>query len=218
MRKQIVPGDLIQIGVTREVVPLTGARRVDGDVVILEPSPVRELIAAAQRRVVWIGLLAVAFIGSIFLANYLTDNYGLVAAGFGLAVPAGTYAAGLALGLRDALQDLVGAWWVVGLVVAGAAATWAVSPVLAVASATAFLVSELVDLAVYTPLRKRGQGLAAIGLSNTVGAAVDTLIFLSLAGIPLTAENIGGQLLVKAVFVTAPFLAWKAVRRVPLVR
>jgi uncharacterized PurR-regulated membrane protein YhhQ (DUF165 family) len=166
-----------------------------------------------RRSIAAATLLTLAYVGSIVLANYLTDRFEMIPAGFELLVPAGTYSAGLALGLRDVLQDKTSVRWVLAAIAAGTIVSWWVSPTLAVASATAFLVSELVDLSVYTPLRNRGRHLTAIALSNTVGAAVDTVIFLSLAGFGLTWASVGGQLLVKAVFVTAPFLAWKAVRR-----
>jgi uncharacterized PurR-regulated membrane protein YhhQ (DUF165 family) len=212
--KKPVPGDLIQAGITTQVVPFDGRYIGRGDVrpVILERGPIGKRVDR-RCRIALAVVIAVAYIGSIFLANYLTQNHGLIAAGFGLLVPAGTYSAGLALGLRDALQDQAGVRWVLAAIAFGTVASWLVSPALAVASATAFLVSELVDLGVYTPLRNRGRHLTAVALSNTVGAAVDTVIFLALAGFGLTWASIGGQLLVKAVFVTAPFLAWKAVRR-----
>ena len=50
----------------------------------------------------------------------------------------------------------------------------------AVASAVAFGLSELVDMAIYTPLRERHQ-YNAMALSNTVGSVADSMIFLWLA-------------------------------------
>lgn len=212
--KKPAPGDLIQSGITAQVVPLDGqyVGRGDGRPMILERGPMGRRVDR-RRSVIVAVVLAVAYVGSIVLANYLTEHFQQVPAWFGLLVPAGTYSAGLALGLRDVLQDKTRVRWVLAAIAAGTIVSWWVSPALAVASATAFLVSELVDLGVYTPLRNRGRHLTAIALSNTVGAAVDTVIFLSLAGFGLTWASVGGQLLVKAVFVTAPFLAWKAVRR-----
>ncbi|GAB5430453.1 MAG: hypothetical protein Devi2KO_39120 [Devosia indica] len=49
-----------------------------------------------------------------------------------------------------------------------------------IASTAAFLVSELADMAVFTPLRRRGL-LLAVFTSSIVGLFVDTLIFLQLA-------------------------------------
>lgn len=158
-------------------------------------------------------LLALAFLGSIVLANWLTSLYGLVPAGFGLLVLAGTYSAGLALGLRDALHDAGGLRWVFGALVGGIA----VSAVLgdgriALASAVAFAVAELLDLLVYVPLRKR-RWRTAVFASNAVGAVADTLLFLTIAGFGLTWSSVLGQLLVKGVWVTVGFLACAEVLR-----
>lgn len=168
-------------------------------------------------------VLAVAYVGTVVLANWLTSHFGLVAAGFALVVPAGTYAAGLALGLRDVLQDAAGVRWVLAAIGVGTAVSFVVAdPRIAAASGTAFLVAELVDLAIYTPLRRRGWRRALIA-SNAVGAVVDTLLFLWLAGFPVNGQSVGGQLLVKAVWCTAVVLlvreaARRVVPREPVVR
>lgn len=144
---------------------------------------------------------AVVFVATAAAANWLTSEYGLVSAGFGLEVTAGTYAAGLVLLVRDVLQDLGGRWWVLAAVAAGAAVSAVLAgPKLAVASGAAFALSELADAAVYTPLRRRGWGRAAM-LSGVAGAVVDSWLFLTLAGFPVW-SSLPGQVLVK-VAVTA---------------
>lgn len=62
---------------------------------------------------------AFAFLATIVIANWLTTEYGFVAVGFGLTATAGTYAAGLALGFRDVLQDHAGRLWIFGTILAG---------------------------------------------------------------------------------------------------
>lgn len=113
-----------------------------------------------------------AYITAIVAANWLTTHYGLVHVGPGLITTAGTFAAGAALLLRDVVQDAAGRVWVLAGIGSGAALTWATSPALAVASATAFLIAECADMAVYTPLRDKGWARAVLA-SNTVGAIVD---------------------------------------------
>ena len=54
------------------------------------------------------------------------------------------------------------------------------SPFIAVASATAFVVAELFDLGVYTPLREKGRHIAVMA-SGVVGAFVDSLLFVWIA-------------------------------------
>lgn len=144
----------------------------------------------------------VAYLGAVVAANWLTAHYGFVPVGFGLLATAGTYAAGLAFVARDAVQDTVGRLGVLAALVAGAALSWwLATPALALASAAAFGFSELVDMAVYTPLRRRGYVRAALA-SNLVGSVVDTFVFLSLAGFGLAPLVVAGQLVGKA-WVTA---------------
>jgi hypothetical protein len=160
------------------------------------------------------GVLALtAYIAAIVAANWLTTRYGLIPVAPGMLTTAGTFAAGAALLLRDIVQDTAGRAWVLAGIAAGATLTWATSPALAVASATAFLIAECADMAVYTPLRNRGWARAVLA-SNTVGAIVDTLLFLTLAGFPVTVATVGGQLVGKLAWATLlPVAAVIAVRR-----
>lgn len=136
------------------------------------------------------------FIATILAANYVTTEYGMVPVGFGLMATAGTYFAGLAFILRDAIQDTAGRLAVVALILLGAGLSFAISaPSIALASGVAFLLSEGADFAVYTPLRKRGYIRAAVA-SNLIGTVVDTVIFLSIAGFPLW-QSFPGQLVGK---------------------
>jgi uncharacterized PurR-regulated membrane protein YhhQ (DUF165 family) len=160
-----------------------------------------------------IALALAGYAASIYLANWLTTRYGLVPAGFGLLVTAGTYTAGLALALRDVVQDLGGFRAVfLGLVVGALLSLVGASGRIAVASMCAFLLGELLDLVVYTPLRKRSWS-GAVAASNLVGAIVDTYVFLTIAGFPVTRRAMAGQLLVKVVWVTGGFLIVGAVIR-----
>lgn len=139
-----------------------------------------------------------AFIACVVIANWLTASFGLIPVGFGLMATAGTYAAGLTFVFRDLIHESGGRWLAVAAIFAGAALSWFVaSPALAVASGVTFLVAELADLAVYVPLRDRGL-LIAVLVSNVAGFTLDTFVFLYLAGFPITAPVVAGQLLAKA--------------------
>lgn len=120
------------------------------------------------------------YVGTIFAANWALATFGLVPVGFGLLAPAGVYFAGLAFTFRDLTQDALGRRAVVGAIVAGALCSALVSPQFAVASGVAFLVAELADFAVYTPLRRR-HWLGAVLASNAVGLVLDSALFLALA-------------------------------------
>jgi len=140
-----------------------------------------------------------AFVGSIIAANWMTATYGLVSIGFGLAVTAGTFAAGVALIARDGVQVTSNRVITLVAIVAGAVLSWALStPGIAVASGLAFLVSELVDFAVFSPLRSRSLALAVV-VSSVVSAPVDTVLFLWLSGFGVTWQAVLGQFLVKTV-------------------
>lgn len=141
-----------------------------------------------MRRIGWAALAL--YIGTVVAANYFIGHVGHVSfphgphtipVGFGYQAPSGVLWVGLAFTLRDFVQSNLGKRWTVGAIVAGAALSYLVAPSFAVASGVAFLVSEALDFAVYTPLVDRGRTIPAIALSNTVGLLIDTFLFLWLA-------------------------------------
>jgi len=166
-------------------------------------------------------LLALGYVASVVAANVLTEHLGLVPIGFGLLVTAGTFAAGATILIRNIGQDALGRPLILLLMAVGVALSWwLASPQLAVASAAAFTLSELTDMAVYTRLRQRGRGVA-LPAAALAGAVVDTLLFLHLAGFPVTTETVGGQVLVKVGITLAALLAGggaRAVLRQPIHR
>lgn len=136
-------------------------------------------------------LYALAYVLTIFAANLAVLLFGVVPVAPGLMVPAGVYFAGLAFTLRDLTQDRLGQRAVLLAIAIGALLSAALSlllptslPIspaqLALASGCAFLLSELLDFAVYTPLRSRNW-LGAVAASNVVGLVVDSALFLWLA-------------------------------------
>lgn len=90
---------------------------------------------------------------------------------------------GLDLTMRDIMQERLTRWQLAGVILAGGAITWAVNPAakhIAIASAVAFLISALADWAAYAALRSRPWLVRSNG-SNVIGAAVDSVIFPTLA-------------------------------------
>ena len=136
-----------------------------------------------MKAAAWIA----ALLASVVAANWLTATFGLVPIGLGLAVTAGTFAAGFALVARDGLQlSTTRRWLVPAAIVAGIFASWWVAtPALAVASALAFGAAEATDWAVFTRLRRRSAPLAVV-VSSLVAAPVDTVLFLHVAGFGVT--------------------------------
>lgn len=140
---------------------------------------------------IWLALYA----ASIVLANVLITMVGIVPVGFGLMAPAGVYAAGIALWLRDETHRALGVRWTLTAIGIGAAISALLSPGLALASGVAFGLSELADLCVYAPLRERGH-IRAVVASNVVGLVVDSALFLYLAFGSL--DFLAGQVVGKA--------------------
>ena len=122
-----------------------------------------------------------AYVATIPAANYLVTHYGAVPVGLGLAAPAGVFTVGLALVLRDLLHERAGRWPVLAAIATGTLLSYLLAaPALATASAAAFGLAELADMAVYTPLRRRGL-IPAVLASNAVGLVIDSALFLWLA-------------------------------------
>lgn len=158
-----------------------------------------------------------AFLTLIVAANWLTTTYGLIPVGFGLVATAGTWAAGLVLLARDLVQDTAGHKVMLACIAAGAVLSAAIaSPQIALASGVAFALSELLNWAVYTPIRKHGWARAVVP-SNIAGAFADTVVFLGIAGFPIWSA-LPGQMLVKTaatLAVVAPVVMVRAVLRQP---
>lgn len=172
-----------------------------------------------KRRGLIVGSVAfVLFIAVVWGANWLVQEYGPVSVGFGLEAPAGVYLAGLAFTLRDVLHRCLGRAAVFPAIVIGAIVSLEVGAggtapgghvTIAVAGAAAFLVSEVADLFVYEPVRRRGW-FPAVLLSNAVGIVVDSALFLWLAFGSL--QFLAGQIVGKA-WMTALAVALLAVAR-----
>ena len=162
-------------------------------------------------------LFLILFVLTIPAANWLIGNAGttcvpngpcLIPVAPGLMAPSGVTMIGIALVLRDLVQRRLGVGVAVGAILAGAALSALVAPpALVVASAAAFLLSELADFAVYTPLARRRLVLAVVA-SSLVGLVVDSIVFLWLAFGSL--DFLLGQIVGKAwmVLLSIPFVAY----------
>lgn len=139
-------------------------------------------------RIVGLACLA-GFIACIFVANYAITHWGDVefpggphtVTLLGFTAPSGVLVVGLSFSFRDGAQLALGRWAILAAIVAGALLSYLVAPSLAFASGAAFLFGEGCDWALYTPLAERGRYVAALTASNTVGALVDSVVFLWLA-------------------------------------
>ncbi|HEV7263658.1 MAG TPA: VUT family protein [Falsiroseomonas sp.] len=162
-------------------------------------------------------LFLLGFALCIPAANWMISHVGTVCAPGGpclipvapsVMAPSGVVTIGAALVLRDLVQRRLGVRWAFGAVLSGAAlSTLVAPPALVVASGAAFLFSELADLAVYTPLQRRGLVLAVLA-SSLVGLVVDSIFFIWLAFGSL--DFLPGQIIGKAWMVLAalPVVHW----------
>jgi queuosine precursor transporter len=175
-------------------------------------------MTTAERRRRDEGIIFVAlFALTIPAANWLIGHVGtvcqpagpcLVPVGPGLMAPSGVTMAGAALVLRDLVQRRLGVTASSLAILAGAVLSALLAPpALVIASAAAFLLSEFADLAVYTPLARRGLIIAVVA-SGVVGLVVDSVVFLWLAFGSL--EFLLGQIIGKAwmVLISVPCVAW----------
>ncbi|WP_119420224.1 VUT family protein [Desertibaculum subflavum] len=162
-------------------------------------------------------LYLAGFIACIPAANWLIGHVGtvcvpqgpcLIPVAPGLAAPSGVLMIGLALVLRDLVQRRLGKLAALAAIVIGAVLSGLVAPpALVYASAAAFLLSELADFAVYTPLAARRLVLAVLA-SGLVGLVVDSVVFLWLAFGSL--DYLPGQVVGKAwmVLLALPAIRW----------
>ncbi len=162
-------------------------------------------------------LFLTLFALTIPAANWLIGHVGTVCVAQGpcvvpvapgLVAPSGVTMIGIALVLRDLVQRRLGVMFSVLAVIAGAALSALLAPpALVMASGAAFLLSELADLVVYTPLARRRLVVAVVA-SSVVGLVVDSIVFLWLAFGSL--EFLAGQVVGKGwmVLLSVPVVAW----------
>jgi uncharacterized PurR-regulated membrane protein YhhQ (DUF165 family) len=170
------------------------------------------------RQVKGWGSLA-GYIATVPVANWLIGHVGttciprgpcLIPVWPGVMAPSGVLVIGLALVLRDVVHKELGARVALAAIAVGVAASALVAPpALVLASAAAFGLSELADMAVYQPLHRRSMMLA-VALSGVVGSIVDSALFLLLAFGSL--QFMSGQVIGKCLATAAalPFIAiWR---------
>lgn len=139
-------------------------------------------------------LIAIAIYGSaMILAN-------LSVAAFGPAVSPinAFFLIGLDLALRDWLHIRLKSWQMLSLILATGFLTYVLNPAagkIAIASACAFSAAALVDWATFFKLK--GSWLFRANGSNVAGAAVDSIIFPTLAFGALMPHIVGMQFVAK---------------------
>ena len=161
--------------------------------------------------------LFIGFILTIPAANWLIGNVGttcldkgpcLIPVGPNLMAPSGVLMIGLALVLRDLVQRRLGAKFsLIAIIIGALISALFATPSLIIASGLSFLISELADFIVYTPLQRRRLVLAVFA-SSLIGLIIDSVLFLYLAFGNL--DYLAGQVFGKGlmVLVALPAIVW----------
>jgi uncharacterized PurR-regulated membrane protein YhhQ (DUF165 family) len=171
---------------------------------------------AAMRWLPFIG-----YVVSILLANWLVANLPPIVVWPlpELRAPAGVLAAGFVFSFRNLTQETLGRRFSVLAILLGAALSWFISgdtdlggPLrLPLASGFAFLLSETLDFAVYTPIRRTGWVRAMLA-SDLAGQVLDSVIFLA------SAFGAGGLAFLAGQIVGKAWCTWVTVAIMILVR
>jgi len=145
-------------------------------------------------------IVTLVFVGMIIFANWLVTTQGMWPIGFGLEAVSGTMFVGFVIAARDIIQDTLGRTTILALIAVGTAISFTMSaPAIAFASAAAFGFGELMNFAVYTPIRTKSKlgdkrWATAVVSSNIVASLIDSIMFLAIAfGITSIGVEVLGQ-------------------------
>ena len=139
-------------------------------------------------------LAVAAYASALVAANLSIAHFGVAAAPFNA-----FFLIGLDLALRDALHSRIAPSGMLALLACTGALTYALNPAagaIAAASLAAYLAAAMADWGVFAALHKR-PWLQRSNASNVAGAAVDSLVFPTLAFGALMPEVVALQFAAK---------------------
>lgn len=155
------------------------------------------------------GFWTAAYIGAVVFINWLFVVVPMVPV-LGTMFPPVMLVVGFVFVFRDFAQREVGHLVILAMIAAGAISYFMSAPVVAIASLSAFLVSEAVDWAVYTFTRK--PLAQRVLYSSALSVPVDTFVFLHLVGI----FDWTGFLLVVTAKMVGALVFWVVLRNRPM--
>ena len=149
---------------------------------------------------------ALAYIVSVLLANILVDYFGIVTI-LGLTFPAGVVFVGLTFSFRDFAQRFWGVWKIWLFIVIATFITLFMNWQIAIASVTAFLISETIDWLIFTIVKK--DFIYRILISNIISTPIDSITFVVLA-FGWNWDAICGQAIIKYIssLLVIPFIQY----------
>lgn len=147
-----------------------------------------------------------AYLASIVVVNFAFSMLPMIELPFDQSIPIGTFLVGFIFVLRDYAQREIGAWVYLAML-AGVLLSYVMAdPFVAVASAVAFALSEIIDALVFTytkkPMRDR------VLLSSAVSTPVDSAVFLLMLGF----FNWLGLVIMICVKMIGAVIVWKFVK------
>lgn len=125
------------------------------------------------------GFWTATYIGAVVLINYLFVVVPMVPV-LGTMFPPVMFVVGFVFVFRDFAQREIGHWVIAAMIIAGIISYFMSAPFVAIASVTAFLISEIVDWGVFTFTRK--PLASRILYSSALSVPIDTAVFLQMVG------------------------------------
>lgn len=152
---------------------------------------------------------------SLYIASVVLANWAFSVLPIWHGVPAATAIVGIVFVTRDLAQRQVGHRVILAMIIALSLSFLLAKPLVAVASAAAFAVSETTDWGVYSimnrPLRDR------ILVSSAIGTPLDSIVFLALLPFP-GALTVQAVVLMTAVKMLAAIAIWGWLGALPVRR
>ena len=148
----------------------------------------------------------IAYLASIVMVNLAFTYLPMIDLPFDQHIPIGTFLVGFIFVIRDFAQREIGAGVYAAMLIGVIISYVMADPFVAVASALAFGVSELIDALVFTytkkPMRDR------VLLSSAVSTPVDSIVFLSVLGF----FNVLGVVIMVAIKMLGAVIVWRMLK------
>jgi queuosine precursor transporter len=146
------------------------------------------------------------YLTCIVAVNFAFSMLPMIELPFNQNIPIGTFLVGFIFVLRDYAQREIGNWIYLAMIAGVLVSYFMADPFVAVASAIAFGLSELVDAIVFTYTKKSMRD--RILLSSAVSTPVDSAVFLLMLGF----FNWLGFIIMIAVKMIGALIVWRALK------
>jgi len=147
------------------------------------------------------------YVISIVVVNYAFGVLPILPLGEGIVIPSATFLVGLIFVFRDFAQREVKHYVILAMLLAGALSYFLADPTIAIASVTAFLVSEFADWAVYSFTRRPFP--QRVLLSSALGTPIDSALFLYMIGF----FSVEGVIIMTLVKMVGALVVWSMIRK-----